>query len=71
MSWGPRPGDRGWLSLSFAIFVVLIWVSLFMAPNSSPRAFEEVSLPLRRFFFLFEGPFLLSGSFVTFFGGCA
>jgi len=71
MSWGPRPGGREWLSSSFVIFVVLIWVSLFMVPNSSPRAFEEVCLLLQRFFFLFEGPFLLSGSFVTFFGGCA
>jgi len=57
MSWGPCPGDCGWFALSFASFVVLIWVSLFMVPNSSPRAFEGVSSPLQRLFF--EGPFFI------------
>jgi len=50
MSWGPRPSDCGWFALSFAIFAALIWVSLFMVPNSRPRAFEGVSSPLQRFF---------------------
>jgi len=34
-SWGPRPGDCGWFALSFAIFIALIWVSLFMVPNTT------------------------------------
>ena len=64
MCWGPRPRDCRWFSSSFAIFIALIWVSLFMVPNSSPRTFEEVSSPLQRFFF--KGPFLLTGNFFTF-----
>ena len=51
MCWDLRPGDGGWLSSSFAFFIALIWVSLFMVPNSGPRAFEGVSSPLQRFFF--------------------
>ena len=34
MCWGPRPGDCRWFSSSFAIFIALIWVSLFMVPNN-------------------------------------
>jgi len=48
---GPRPGDCGWFALSFAIFIILIWVALFMVPNSSPRAFEGVKAPFQRFYF--------------------
>ena len=50
-SRGPRPSDCGWFALSFAIFIILIWVSLFMVPNSSPRAFEGVKTPFQRFSF--------------------
>jgi len=69
MSWGPRLGDCGWFASSFCDFYCSDLGMLFMVPNSSPRAFEGVSSPLQRFFF-FEGPFLLTGSFFTFSGGC-
>jgi len=44
-------------------FIALIWVSLFMVPNSSPRAFEGVRSPLQRF--SSKGP-LLAGNFFYF-----
>ena len=56
----------GWLSSSFAFFIALIWVSLFMVPNSSPRAFQGVSSPLQRFFF-FEGLFFVDSEFFLYF----
>jgi len=66
MCWDLRPGDGGWLSSSFAFFIALIWVSLFMVPNSSPRAFEGVSSPLQRFFLL-EGPFFVDWELFLYF----
>ena len=42
----PSPGNYVWFVLSFAIFIALIWVSLFMVPNSSLRAFEGVKAPV-------------------------
>ena len=68
-SRGPRPDDCGWFALSFATFITLIWVSLFMVPNSNPRAFEGVEAPFQRF--SFKGLFCLTWSFSTFSGGCA
>jgi len=29
----PSPGNHVWFALSFAIFIILIWVSIFMVPN--------------------------------------
>jgi len=53
----PSPGNlRGSPYPLFAIFISLIWVSLFMVPNSSPRAFRGVKTPLQRF--SFKGQFL-------------
>jgi len=54
--------------LFFVIFISLIWVSLFMVPNSSPRASGGVKTPFQRFFF--KGQFLLIWSFL-FPSGCA
>jgi hypothetical protein len=34
MSWGSCPGDYGLHALFFAFFIALIWVSLFMVPNT-------------------------------------
>ena len=80
--WNLRPRLRGQASGSlcstlgnlrclpyplFAIFIPLIWVSLFMVPNSSPRAFGGVKTPLQRFFF--KGQSLLIWSFLFPSGG--
>ena len=39
-------GPEGSGESELAFFVALIWVSLIMVPNSSPRASEEVRSPL-------------------------
>jgi len=51
----------------FAIFIILIWVSLFMVPNSSPRASGGVKALVQRF--LFKGQLLLFWSCLFPLGG--
>ena len=50
-----RAGTRalvitGGLLCLLRFFIALIWVSLFMVPNTSPRAFGAVKAPFQRFF---------------------
>jgi len=45
MCWDLRPGDGGWLSSSFAFFIALIWVSLFMVRNKWNRHKDHWDCP--------------------------
>jgi len=67
----PEPW-RSWVLLLlffFAFFISLIWVSLFMVPNSSPQAFGWVKTPLQRF--SFWGTIFVDSELLFSFGGCA